>query len=146
METLEVLLYKTESKGFSTIIQGQMYHIQPSSAHLRTNVKCPTGTVARDIFCGKIKITTIKNINVSILTNLCVIFYVLVECTPGRYYKDGECVKCDFGTYQDQIGQSTCKECPEGTTTIGKDSRSVNECSVHLNKNSTGNYIRVVPK
>lgn len=65
---------------------------------------------------------------------------ILVECSYGRYNKDGQCVKCDFGTYQDEIGQSTCKVCPKGTTTPGRDSRSVNECSVHLNENSNGIY------
>lgn len=67
-------------------------------------------------------------------------FHALVECTPGRYYKDGECIKCDFGTYQDEIGQLSCKECPEGTTTLGRDSRSVNECSLHLDEKSNGIY------
>lgn len=54
LEALQELLHKTESNEFSTIIQGQMYHIQPSSAHVKTNVKCPPGTVASDMFCGKI--------------------------------------------------------------------------------------------
>lgn len=118
LEALQLLLHKTESNELSTIIQGQMYHIQPSSAHVKTNVKCPPGTVASDIFC--------------------------VECSYGRYNKDGQCVKCDFGTYQDEIGQSTCKVCPKGTTTPGRDSRSVNECSVHLNENSNGLLYTVV--
>lgn len=118
LEALQLLLHKTESNELNTIIQGQMYHIQPSSARVKTNVKCPPGTVASDIFC--------------------------VECSYGRYNKDGQCVKCDFGTYQDEIGQSTCKVCPKGTTTPGRDSRSVNECSVHLNENSNGLLYTVV--
>lgn len=65
---------------------------------------------------------------------------ILVECSYGRYYKDGQCVKCDFGTYQDEIGQPSCKECPEGTTTPGRDSRSIIECSVNLNEKSDGIY------
>lgn len=118
LDAFQVLLHKTESNRLSTIIQGQMYNIQPYSAHVKTNVKCPAGTVACDIFC--------------------------VECTPGRYFKDGECIKCDFGTYQDETGQSKCKECPEGTTTPGRDSRSVNECSVNLNDHSNGLLYTVV--
>lgn len=66
---------------------------------------------------------------------------VLVECSFGRYNKDEQCVKCDFGTYQDEHGQSICKECPEGTTTPGRDSRSVYECSVYVNENSNGIYV-----
>lgn len=118
LEALQELLHKTESNELSTTIQGQLYHIQPSSAHVKTSVKCPPGTVASDMFC--------------------------VECSYGRYYKDGLCVKCDFGTYQDEIGQQSCKECPEGTTTLGRDSRSIIECSVNLKEKSDGLLYTVV--
>lgn len=67
----------------------------------------------------------------------------IVECTYGRYFKDNECLKCDFGTYQDETGQSSCKECPEGTTTPGRESRSVKECSVHLKGKKNGDLHNV---
>lgn len=65
----------------------------------------------------------------------------LVECSYGRYYRDNECVKCDFGTYQDETAKSFCKNCPEGTTTPGRESRSVRECSLSLKDNTKSNLV-----
>lgn len=67
--------------------------------------------------------------------------HIAVPCGPGRYYKDDECVKCDFGTYQDRSGQLSCKECPDETTTPGRESRSSTECSVKLQNSKDGRFI-----
>lgn len=67
----------------------------------------------------------------------------LVECSYGRYYRDDECIKCDFGTYQDETGKSFCKKCPEGTTTPGRESRSVLDCSLFLKDNTKGNLVEL---
>ncbi|XP_078337815.1 uncharacterized protein LOC111100868 [Crassostrea virginica] len=102
----QLLLYKTNSSLFSTMIHGLLYHIQPSSANVSTKVKCHIGEVSTNIYC--------------------------VECSNGRYYKNDECLKCDYGEYQDETGQTSCKKCPSGSTTPGRESRSVDECSVLL--------------
>ncbi|XP_062573264.1 uncharacterized protein LOC134235178, partial [Saccostrea cucullata] len=117
-DALVSLLTQTQSHKFSAMIQSQTYHIQPSSAHVESFVKCPTGTVPADIYC--------------------------VECSPGRFYKSNECVKCDFGTYQDESGKFSCKECPDGTTTPGRESRSATECSVLVSKNNHENLFIIV--
>ena len=62
----------------------------------------------------------------------------LVECSNGRYYKNDECLKCDYGEYQDETGQTSCKKCPSGSTTPGRESRSVEECSVLLQHSNNG--------
>ena len=67
--------------------------------------------------------------------------FVLVPCAPGRYYRNDECVKCDFGTYQDLSAQLSCKECPDGTTTPGRESRSVTECSIKYDTELNGTRI-----
>lgn len=38
------------------------------------------------------------------------------ECPAGYYCPTGSSVQtlCPAGTYQDEVGQSVCKECPEG--------------------------------
>lgn len=67
--------------------------------------------------------------------------FVLVPCAPGRYYRNDECVKCDFGTYQDLSAQLSCKHCPDGTTTPGRESRSVTECSIKYDTELNGTQI-----
>ena len=48
----QLLLYKTNSSLFSTMIHGLLYHIQPSSANVSTKVKCHIGEVSTNIYCG----------------------------------------------------------------------------------------------
>lgn len=106
---LGMLLVQINSNNFSVEIQENTYHVSTSSARLATDLICPVGSVSTDIYC--------------------------VECSYGRYYREEECVKCDFGTYQDETGKLFCKKCPEGTTTPGRGSRSVRECSLLLKDN-----------
>ncbi|XP_056023169.1 uncharacterized protein LOC130046342 isoform X2 [Ostrea edulis] len=40
------------------------------------------------------------------------------KCGPGWFYDGGDCVQCSEGFYQDQYGQSGCKKCPDGTTSV----------------------------
>ncbi|XP_056023164.1 uncharacterized protein LOC125651667 isoform X2 [Ostrea edulis] len=40
------------------------------------------------------------------------------KCGPGWFYDGGDCVQCSEGFYQDQYGQSGCKKCPDGTTSL----------------------------
>ena len=54
---------------------------------------------------------------------------IVVPCSIGRYYEDNECKICDYGTYQDQQGQTSCNACPTDTTTVGTESVRVEECS-----------------
>ncbi|XP_062584887.1 uncharacterized protein LOC134246515 [Saccostrea cucullata] len=87
-----------------------IYEINTTSAQAESDVACPTGMVPVKFYC--------------------------IQCAPGRYYKKNECVKCDFGTYQDRMGQLSCKECPNETTTPGRGSRIATECSVKLETKS----------
>lgn len=112
-----MLLVQTNSNNFSTEIHGNTYNLSMSSVRLVTDLRCPIGSVSTDIHC--------------------------VECSYGRYYTDDECVKCDFGTYQDETGKSFCKKCPEGTTTPGRESRSVRDCSLFLKDNTKERLIVV---
>lgn len=38
------------------------------------------------------------------------------NCTPGHYCPEGSSapIRCSSGTYQDELGQSGCKSCPQG--------------------------------
>lgn len=116
-DALGMLLVQTNSNNFSIEIHGNTYHLSMSSARFATDLRCRTGSVSTDIHC--------------------------VECSSGRYYRDDECVKCDFGTYQDETGKSFCKKCPEGTTTQGRESRSVRDCSLFLKDNTKERLIVV---
>lgn len=116
-DALGMLLVQTNSNNFSIEIHGNTYHLSMSSVRLATDLVCPTGSVSMDIHC--------------------------VECSYGRYYRDDECIKCDFGTYQDETGKSFCKKCPEGTTTPGRESRSVLDCSLFLKDNTKERLIVV---
>lgn len=67
-------------------------------------------------------------------------YRIVVPCSLGRYLNNAECVKCEYGTYQDNTGQTYCKKCPDHTTTPGRESRASTECSVKLdNTDINGN-------
>eukprot|EP00105_Crassostrea_gigas_P019111 XP_011437468.1 PREDICTED: uncharacterized protein LOC105335342 [Crassostrea gigas] len=85
-------------------IQNIIYVIDAPNAQADSSVSCPTGMVPTQFYC--------------------------IPCAPGRYYRNDQCLKCDFGTYQDLSGQLSCVECPDGTTTPGRESRSATECSI----------------
>ncbi|XP_060607314.1 sushi, von Willebrand factor type A, EGF and pentraxin domain-containing protein 1-like isoform X2 [Ruditapes philippinarum] len=51
-------------------------------------------------------------------------------CMPGAYSPDTfeTCSSCRHGYYQDGYGQTTCKQCPDGTTTVSTNSSSRSDC------------------
>ncbi|XP_033113942.1 uncharacterized protein LOC117114394 [Anneissia japonica] len=51
-----------------------------------------------------------------------------LQCTPGTYEVNRTCSNCAIGTYQDRYGQTTCKSCPVGHTTLQKQRKSKDEC------------------
>lgn len=57
-----------------------------------------------------------------------------VDCATGSYYKleTRQCVPCELGSYQNEIGQVACKPCPQiagrGGVTKNTGARSVGEC------------------
>ncbi|KAH3713144.1 hypothetical protein DPMN_072929 [Dreissena polymorpha] len=59
-----------------------------------------------------------------------------VSCPSGTYYDSGtlnrkpDCVLCGKSFFQDETGQSTCKRCPEGTTTVYLGAEYLFECEV----------------
>ncbi|XP_050392912.2 neurogenic locus notch homolog protein 1 [Patella vulgata] len=81
---------------FNVIINGVNY---TSDMDVVGTIKCPPGTVQANGIC--------------------------VECSPGEYYKEDDdvCEYCALGTYQPDIGQTFCYNCPDGLMTqfIGSD-------------------------
>ncbi|XP_060579836.1 uncharacterized protein LOC132736665 isoform X2 [Ruditapes philippinarum] len=51
-------------------------------------------------------------------------------CMPGTYSPDKfeTCSTCSHGYYQDENGQTTCKQCPDGKTTVSTNSSSRRDC------------------
>ncbi len=54
------------------------------------------------------------------------------NCTIGNKYdfNSSKCVPCPSGYYQPQTGMIGCRECPQGSTTMGEGATSVNDCNV----------------
>ncbi|XP_050392556.2 uncharacterized protein LOC126811123 [Patella vulgata] len=53
----------------------------------------------------------------------------IVNCTtPGQYRKDNQCTYCPIGKYQDVKWQTSCKDCPSGTTTKTEGTRALSSC------------------
>ena len=67
------------------------------------------------------------NIALSSNINLWIIF--VVPCSIGHYYLNEECISCPKGTYQDTIGQISYNSCPEGLSTEGTNSISIDDCN-----------------
>lgn len=57
-----------------------------------------------------------------------------LECNKGYYCPGGDKnpsqKECPKGTYSDEVGASSCKSCPVGYTTNGKNSKDVTDCKV----------------
>lgn len=51
-EALRMLIFKANTNAFSTTILNHLYHIQKSSVHFATHVKCQHGMVSSNIYCG----------------------------------------------------------------------------------------------
>ncbi|XP_061166391.1 neurogenic locus Notch protein-like [Saccostrea echinata] len=85
-------------------VYGEQFEIDVEKANAQSEVNCPEGTAVVKYYC--------------------------VKCSPGRFYKDGTCEKCDYGSYQEKEGQLSCTQCPLGLTTPGRGSRHQQECSV----------------
>ena len=62
-----------------------------------------------------------------------------VPCGKGSFLADGSCIRCGYGTYQDQTGQTVCEQCPDGWTTDSWGSREVTDCSGATNNNNNNN-------
>nr|XP_022288701.1 sushi, von Willebrand factor type A, EGF and pentraxin domain-containing protein 1-like isoform X2 [Crassostrea virginica] len=54
--------------------------------------------------------------------------YLCADCPSGTHSSAGECILCLKGTYQEENGQSTCKQCPKGQTTKYEGSQSPSDC------------------
>ncbi|VDM42883.1 unnamed protein product, partial [Toxocara canis] len=65
----------------------------------------------------------------------------LPNCPKGFYlnYDFGQCLRCGYGQYQDDVGQRSCKRCPAGTTTRKFGATSSSEC-VSTNQCVTGEH------
>ena len=59
-------------------------------------------------------------------------FPLAAVCPAGQYFDLSvtvdACVRCDYGTWQDQSGQSSCKPCSDDQTTLDTGSTSQDEC------------------
>ena len=59
-----------------------------------------------------------------------ILHFILEQCSPGTYSPNTveTCSVCPVGYYQDEYGQTTCKQCPTGTTTASTNSTSASDC------------------
>ncbi|KAM7421682.1 hypothetical protein PAMA_015705 [Pampus argenteus] len=55
-----------------------------------------------------------------------------VVCSAGSFSREGACLPCPLGTYQDEEGRDFCKRCPRGSSAAG--ASSVNQCVTECQK------------
>ena len=55
-------------------------------------------------------------------------YFIIVQCPPGTYQQQNNCIMCPFGTYQPQDGQYTCKPCGPQKSTKFPASKSNQDC------------------
>ncbi|XP_078325464.1 uncharacterized protein LOC111124244 isoform X3 [Crassostrea virginica] len=87
-------------------LNGTVYEIDANQTSAKGEIQCDTGYVSSGVDC--------------------------VPCGVGNFYTTGSCRRCDFGFYQDELGQTSCKQCPPGMTTAGRASRDLESCSVKM--------------
>lgn len=51
------------------------------------------------------------------------------DCPYGTHSSSGKCIQCSKGTYQDESGQTACKQCPVGRTTKYFGSQTQLDCT-----------------
>ncbi|XP_060063503.1 uncharacterized protein LOC132543962 [Ylistrum balloti] len=106
-EVLNEMLAKIEGNAFNTLVDGLEYSIMENSSMFGGRSYCKAGMVPVQHYC--------------------------VPCSRGRFNSGDECEKCALGTYQNQIGQTLCINCPVGYTTEGRASVDVEDCNVAVN-------------
>ncbi|XP_069124616.1 signal peptide, CUB and EGF-like domain-containing protein 1 [Argopecten irradians] len=104
------MLAKIAGNAFNTLVDGAEYTIMENSSMFGGRSYCKVGMVPVQHYC--------------------------VPCSRGRFQQGDECEKCTEGTYQGQIGSTTCTHCPEGFTTEGRASKSIKDCTVPLKRAS----------
>ena len=50
------------------------------------------------------------------------------NCMPGSFNEGTKCTKCPMGSYQDQNGQTSCKNCSQGYTTKHAGTKNITDC------------------
>ena len=55
--------------------------------------------------------------------------YSTADCPCGTHSSSGICIQCSKGTYQDESGQTACKQCPVGRTTKYFGSQTQLDCT-----------------
>ncbi|XP_045201110.2 sushi, von Willebrand factor type A, EGF and pentraxin domain-containing protein 1-like [Mercenaria mercenaria] len=58
------------------------------------------------------------------------VMHYCLHCGKGAYAVNNYCELCALGYYQDEVGQTTCKQCPDGYTTEGLMTRDRELCNV----------------
>ncbi len=53
---------------------------------------------------------------------------ILVPCSTGSFFSDGECRPCPIGQYQPLMGQVKCLACAEGLITPGLGAENATDC------------------
>ena len=64
----------------------------------------------------------------SILYFMKIITLFIVDCPIGTHSDQNECKLCDYGTYQDEIGQESCKSCGHPNTTDIRGATARTDC------------------
>ncbi|XP_071080206.1 sushi, von Willebrand factor type A, EGF and pentraxin domain-containing protein 1-like [Haliotis cracherodii] len=95
-----------QSGVFTVNIGGRNFYLNQHSTTITGDVTCPDTLTRVDAYC--------------------------VPCGPGTYLLNGLCETCDKGRYQDATGQTYCKACTSGKTTLGRGAVDVNECNVDV--------------
>nr|XP_022289245.1 sushi, von Willebrand factor type A, EGF and pentraxin domain-containing protein 1-like isoform X2 [Crassostrea virginica] len=57
------------------------------------------------------------------------ITFLCADCPYGTHSSSGKCIQCSKGTYQDESGQTACKQCPVGRTTKYFGSQTQLDCT-----------------
>lgn len=71
--------------------------------------------------------------SIQMITQSCGFLFLLflfcvVRCPVGTFHSGSDCELCPVASYQNQEGQTSCKECPNGDSTKSRGSFSMEQC------------------
>lgn len=70
----------------------------------------------------------------------------IVDCSPGSYISDMDCLPCDFGTYQPDRHQTSCIDCGTNLNTSAVGATSRTDCQSMSHRSECSHYYRLKSK
>ena len=139
MDKWHLIIYKFKSVfGLLVPFSQSLKRFKKMDDFLETNGKWPSFNYHL-VYLGPFVILLYSFVHSFIISFISPMFMFIDLCDKGKYSVDGfdiadngGCTSCSVGFYQDQYGETECKKCPNGLTTVSTGAISLSDCGGEL--------------